>query len=317
MRNFIFIVIAILSFSFTAEAQDPIWINNHAPEDYRGPVIPFGMHKISSVPGKGRGMSAIQWLMYNKGDSSFYSVIDTTKEGHQILIKSPLGENVKYEVKSNPSFSSLIYTPREEGFYNIYVIRETEQNGIKIIDIAKGERLNHQCRNGHSYVQKRLQPNYYPDEVPFELIRLRNKNENFHFFVKTTEEVKFKAFLHGKPAGECQITIISGKGWKKNIVSDKNGEFTFKLPSDNVSPISEFKKDERLTYTVMAEVQSIKASDNSETIYRTSYTDDYIPTEALYKSGPYAWILLGTLLFISFIFVVILRKQKKNQYVAP
>ena len=209
----------------------PIWLSNKIPADAKKNIQPSGMHHLASVS-KGRGkVSIVQWLMIGERIETAEHMPFTT--GIEALVFAPSGEKVKHKLDS---LNKLSFPNPEEGFYNGYITVKKVSGDTLYYTIAKGELLNHSCRNGHAHVREMMPSKVYPESIPFEIVRSRMINEDFHYFVASGEEVSFKIMMNGEPAKGVKLKLSTEKGWINSKTSDEYGMVDFQFLQDYFTP---------------------------------------------------------------------------------
>ncbi|MDD1620228.1 MAG: hypothetical protein LUQ11_02010 [Methylococcaceae bacterium] len=119
----------------------------------------------------------------------------------------------------------------EEGYYNAYYTERAVENGVLNVATAKAEILKHNCRLGHNYDRKLVEPGRWQD-APLEIVRLRLPDEDFHTRIRSGNLLKFSVQHQGQPVRGATVRLETQKGWINTAFSDENGIASFQVIQD-------------------------------------------------------------------------------------
>ena len=285
----------------------PIWLSNRIPAEAGRGIKPSGMHHLASES-KGRGkVKIVQWLMLgeNVGDAAYYAQANASIEA---LVFAPSGKRIEHKLDSLNQKTTLSFSNPEEGFYNEYVVSKSVSGDTLYYAIAKGELLNHSCRNGHAHVREMMPYKVYPKDIPFEIVRKRMMHEDFHYFVSSGEKVTYRILLNGVPAKGIRTKLSTQKGWINPKRTDEKGAVRYQFLQDYFTPWQEINNREEYTYVLFANVtipeSGVFGNQSYNYIkYTTSISDAYRPAKTFYQSMFWSIIVLllttvGTILGI-------------------
>lgn len=314
MQKFQISIVIVIAFFLLAPdcvrgQEDYYWLSNTPPPQMKGKFRPIGMHKLSGgTIGRGGKIKIAQWIM--KGSTPESSQYVRQIDGFDAIVINPVGEKVSAEIVEDTFGSYIKFGVDEEGFYNLYLIKKEVTGEQLVLTVAKAEKLHHMCRNGHGYVKKRLPPQTFPEVVPLELVRKRTKREDFHYFVRSGEDIEIVLHSNEAPA-ELAIGFITSNGWSKYI-SGENA-VTFKVVQDYFEPIENFDTDKRLPFIVASTGVIVQSGVFNEQQYgkiqfTTTWTDEYRPSVRLYTSKSYGWIFFAASFLVLSIIIMFYRR---------
>jgi hypothetical protein len=141
--------------------------------------------------------------------------------------------------------NSIQFAMPKEGFYNAYYTERSVGDNTLNINTAKAEALKHNCREGHNYDRKLVNPNQWA-EAPLEIVRLRQADEDFHTRIQSGTLLKFKILHNNQPVKDASVRLETQKGWIKTTQSDADGIATFQVIQDSFpEPEADAKKDSK------------------------------------------------------------------------
>ncbi|RLD24335.1 MAG: hypothetical protein DRI71_02870 [Bacteroidetes bacterium] len=294
----------------------PIWLSNRIPADAERSIKPAGMHHLASES-KGRGkVKIVQWLMQGERveDAAYFVQDSTTIEA---LVFAPSGKKVEHKLDSLNQRTILSFSNPEEGFYNEYVVIKKVSGDTLYYAIAKGELLNHSCRNGHAHVREMMPYKVYPQSIPFEIVRKRMVHEDFHYFVSSGEEISYSILLNGEPANGILTKLSTEKGWINSRRTDDSGEVSFQFLQDYFTPWQEINNREEYTYVLFAkttipEIGVFEGLPYNYIKYTASISDAYRPAKTFYQSMFWSIIVL-LLTTIGTILAVYYYRSRRNR----
>ncbi len=318
---YFFLIILLYSIDLKASDQ-PVWLSNVPPADQEKSVSAYGMHRLCSMKGRrgsGNDIRIIQWV--RKGNtvegSDYISLTDTAS--YQTFVFSPGRKRVMSKLLNMHGKSVLEFVDNEEGYYNAYLIVNKMSGDTLYVDVAKAELLSHSCRNGHKNVRKAVKPKIFPGFVPFEIIRKRKLNENFHFFISSGDQFTYQTLLNGKPVPGVPITLCTKKGWCKREITNKKGEAEFRFIQDYFTHWGEINKRKIYYYLIYSEYTIEESSEYQEQPYRfihysTTLSDGYFPAKTMYLSMVWGLIVFVVSLILIVAGIIIFRERRKKPY---
>jgi hypothetical protein len=312
-----FICFFLLLFAFGTFASEVIWLSGDPPKKASKQVKSIGMQRLAGFRGKRGKETLILWVRSgtNPIESEYLNSTHTSEP--VVFVFSPEEKLIKAELSDGRMGFALTYDGSLEGFYNIYIIERFVHGDTLYVQIAKAEKLSHSCRNGHKGIRPKIPPHSFPGKVPFEIIRKRIPNEDFHTFLASGDEVSFMMLLNGNPVENANVLITTQKQWAKSLKTNKDGEITFQILGDYFSKWKELNNKEiykfllKADYTVIEEgVYNKQAYKNIH--YTCTMTEDYIPSETVYKS--YVWALAVFVFVVTFLsFLIYLNRKRKRR----
>ncbi len=317
----LFLIILLFSIDLETSAQ-PLWLSNVPPANQRKSVSFYGMHRLCTVKekrGGGGPIQAIQWVREGASveHARYLSFTDTA--GYRTFVFSPTRKRVKSQVLSIFGKSVVEYVDNEEGYYNVYLVMRKVLGDTLHVDVAKAELLSHSCRNGHRNVRRAVRPKVYPEDIPFEIVRERRLNENFHFFIASGDRFTYKPLLYGRFVPGIPITMCTEKGWYKKGKTNKKGEVEFQFIQDYFTRWSEINGRTIYYYMVFSEFTTEKSGKLHGRVYRyvhysTSLSDGYFPSQTMYLSLVWGLIVFVVALVVIVAGIIIYRERRKKPY---
>ncbi len=328
MRVFFKIVVitVFIAFYFSntlfSKENNPLWLSNVPPENLKKSVSNYGMHRLCTTKrrrGEGGAVKVIQWIRQGGSveNSSYLNIKDIT--GYNVFGFSPDGEKISVEVVDFNGKGVVEYNNIKEGYYNIYLIMKSVSGDTLFVDIAKAELLSHSCRNGHKNVRRQVKPKIYPEIIPFELVRERELNENFHFFISSGDEFTYKPMFKGEALDNVIVTLSTEKGWTNSKFTNKKGDVKFQFIQDYFTNWSELHGRKIYYYLIYSEfTKKESGSYNGQNYnyihYRTSLSDGYFPSRTMYLSLVWGLIVFIVSLIILTVGIYIYRERRKKPY---
>jgi hypothetical protein len=168
------------------------------------------------------------WL--KQGDSLKDSDYVRVEDGQYLLLDVQNTPHIPQPLQS--AVTSIQFPMPDEGFYNGYFVKQTLDGDKLVITTAKAEVLAHNCRNGHKYDRRLVNPHQWTD-APLEIIRLRLPEEDFHTRIRSGTRVSFKILYQNKPLQGADVRLETNKGWIKTAKTDAEGLVNFQIIQDN------------------------------------------------------------------------------------
>ncbi len=316
MRFKILILSFLLLCSFETFASEVIWLSGIPPKEVAEQIQPIGMQKLAGFRGKRGKETLILWIRSGTNPVISEYLNSTHTEEAEVLVFSPENKIVENKLLNGNKGFALTYDGNMEGFYNIYIIERFVHNDTLYVQVAKAEKLSHKCRNGHKGIRPKMPPLYFPDKVPFEIVRKRIPNEDFHTFLASGDKVTFMMMLNGNPVENANVLITTQKQWAKSLKTNKDGEITFQILGDYFSKWKELNKKEIYKFLLTAdyivnEEGTYKNQPYKNIHYTCTMTEDYIPSETVYKS--YVWALAVFVFVATILSLLIYLKRKRSK----
>ncbi len=181
--------------------------------------------------------------------------------------------------------SSVSFEMPESGYYNLYYLHTFKAPDKEVTKVARYEfkRFDH---GEHPVYDKKKMAAGTIDEVPFDILRLRPKDETFYSRLRTGDEVSFKVLRAGEPVEGAEVTLSTQFGWQKLQRSDKEGIVTFRLIKDYYPEWERYNKRFRERFVVTASFD-----DEDGRRYEATYFGKYTPSSSEYTSYAYGLIV--------------------------
>ena len=275
----------------TGVAADPLWLSDAPPTREWAKKT---RHAHGGPVERGRRGVYVKRLWLRSGatpDGAEY--LQATAGEH--LLRGPEGEALKARPFDAEAGQGLVFPMPEEGFYNAFHVQRRVADGTLRVDVAKAEALKHSCGAGHDrkFTLSRMSPRT-SEAVPFEIVRERLPDEDFHTHITSGDRLVFRVLHRGTPAAGAAVELASQNGWRKRVTTDADGRAAFRMVADYHPDWSEFDKDHRQRYLVTAEYRRETSGEFQGTAYRsaryrTSYAGAYFPAEEGYMSYVYGF----------------------------
>lgn len=308
----LFTIIFLLFFILDFNGQELILTGN-PPRNSSLEIKGSGMQHYAAIRIKGKEKFLLWPVINQNGRQKYLTELDSSFLVFGFL---PNGDPLKIGINEDSAGIFLSYNFDVEGFHVIYLIHKSVSDGVLNIEIAKANRLNHKCRNGHSGIQKKIDWKSYPEIADFEIMRLPIHLEDFHTILKSSNEIYLKTLFKGKPSSNNEILIETSKGWEKKLITDENGEAEFQLITDQFKPVFYgSKKEFYMHFFASKTIDSIGVFNGvefSKIKYSTSLEQEYTFAEEVYKSKLWGFVIFfASLIIISFL-VLFYRKRKEK-----
>lgn len=185
------------------------------------------------------------------------------------------------------------------GFYNAYWVQRAAHDGMLHVHVAKAELLHGTCCAKAVDEEGVAMPIINPN-ASLELVREHYPDEGLFTRIVSGDTVNFTVLSQGKPAAGAKVSMISYKGWRSSQTSDANGRVSFTMIRDYYPSWLEFKKRQKQTYLMAAELAvpdkvTVDGVTYQSAHYTTTLAGNYYPSPHDYRS--YAWGL-GVALFV-------------------
>lgn len=319
LKRRISIIFLLLCFVIKLDASEVIWLSGTPPKNVEKKIQKIGMQKLSGFRGKRGKETLILWVRSGTDLLESEYLNSSLTEKPEVFVFSPDKKLIKAELSAGRMGFALTYDGSMEGFYNIYIIERFVHGDTLYVQIAKAEELSHKCRNGHKGIRPKMPPHSFTDNIPFEIIRKRIPKEDFHTFLASGDEVTFKLLLNGEAVKNANVHITTQKQWAKSIHTNSDGEITFQILGDYFSKWKELNKKEIYKFLLKADYTAIEEGVYNKQAYKNIHytctmTEDYIPSETVYKS--YVWALAVFVFVVTFLSLLVYlnRKRKRRIY---
>ncbi len=322
-RLFWYFFLAILLSSLVLRASDkPVWLSNVPPAHLKKSVSSYGMHRLCTTKrkrGERGAIKVIQWVREGASVQHARYLFLSDTAAYRTFVFSPHKKKVRSKVVNIKGKSVVEYVDNEEGYYNVYLVIKRVSGDTLYVDVAKAELLSHSCRNGHKNVRKAVKPKIYPEVIPFEIVRERHLNEDFHFFIASGDRFTYKPVLNGKPVPGIPVTLCTEKGWSNKEKTDKTGGAEFQFIQDYFTHWSELNRRKIYYYLIYSEFTIDKSGkfqgqDYRYVHYSTSLSDGYFPSRTMYTSLVWSLIVFVVSTIVIVAGIAIFRERRKKPY---
>jgi len=190
-----------------------------------------------------------------------------------------------------------------------------------VLRTAKWLTIHHNCGWGHDHKfnQKRLQPGSL-DKVPLEIVVDDLWAMTFHSTVMSGDTINLSVFSYGQPAAGATVTIISDKGWRKRLTTDKAGRASFQMIRDYYpTSWSLFKrrKPGRLKFSAAHETDSTGTFDGepyNRVKMLSTFSWRYYPAAREYSSLAYGLLVAVITMAASGVGIFFYRSNRSKNY---
>ncbi len=318
LKNVSIILLLFMS-SYVCFAQENIWLSGDPPPQAKHKLRPSGMQHYMAFRNN-RGQEKLILWPRNGETPKGSSYLDSFNTEPKIFVVSPAGDLLEYDLSSSDKGFALTYAFDLEGYHNIYLLWKEVRDETLFVHVAKAERLNHKCQNGHRSISGKIKVKSFPEIVPFEIIRNRFKpTEDFHLILASGNVASFSALENNEAIENVEFIFVTEKGWSKTVNANEKGIAEFQIPEDYFSKMKELNKDETYHFLLTAKYSNSTSGEYqgkaySKISYVCTYAGDYEPSPSLYKSSfwPIIIILFSTLAIGSFIFYS--RRKRRRFY---
>jgi hypothetical protein len=311
-----YLLLALLLLAPIAGAANPsdiLWLSDVAPK--RAKKATDAGHASHDKTGKYKdNMDAV--IGGDEGDSLHSSTKrlwlrqgdDPAKAGYVSAAVLPSEFNL---IDANGNRSQVAQTPmgglahanfefEEMGFYNAHVARESVQDGVLRMQLAKAELLKGSCCMKARDVDPAQTRAISDPTLPLEIVREHKPDEKLFTRIVSGDKINFTVISLGKPLPGAQVTMLTQQGWQRKAVSDGNGRVEFTMIRDYFPAWDDFKRRTKESFVVVAETEKAESGTHqgqpyAKVAYQATLSGKYAPTPHDYKS--YAWGL-GIAVFV-------------------
>lgn len=271
-----------------AHASEPLWLSDKPPDD----AAASRMQRSHGGPVERGPKGVYRKRLWLRSGGSPAEAAYVTSEGElstQLLVPDQSAGKLRQPVDKGPA--QLLFDMPDEGFYNAYLTQRRVVNGSLEITTAKAEVLKHSCREGHDHVRDLIAPNHLSD-IPLEIVRERQSEENFHSRVGFGDNISFLVLSRGEPVAGAEVTLHTRSGWRNTSVSDKEGRVRFTVIRDYFPRWELFNSRYRQEYLAVARLQQdesgrYRGETYSGASYLATLPGHYYPSSRDYASYGY------------------------------
>jgi len=267
------------SISKDTQPKDTIFFVDRKPSLKRGSMHRGMMH----MGGRNQGVPKRKFFLATSSIKRPLCVKDAVGE---IFVLDPDHKLIKPSVKQRECLSVEFEVPKN-GFYTIYYMQDLDD----VINIAKYEYKRFDHQTDEAYDPKKHKA-VTIKEIPFDILRLRSKDESFYSRLRAGEEVKFKVLKDQKPVKGAKVKLTTQFGWSKVARTDENGIAKVKLIKDYMPKKERFNKRFREKFIVTATYK------DGDKLYKISYTNSFVPPRDEFMSVKYSLILISLFILL-------------------
>jgi hypothetical protein len=236
----------------------------------------------------------------------------------ELRIFGPGGAKVRPKVFAAGEGGGFTFSMPKEGFYDAYLVQRRVDGDVLTAAITKAEVLKHSCANGHDRrTTVALMSPRTSNAVPFELVRERLHNEDFHTHIASGDRLGFRVYRDGEPAAGATVRLTTEKGWSKSAVSDADGRVSFQLIADYFPGWKHFDEDRRERFVAQASYTASAQGSYQGHAYRTvryvtTLPGSYYPARTAYLSYLYGLlvVLFAAALSVAGVFLYRLKRTR-------
>lgn len=211
---------------------------------------------------------------------------------------------------------SIKFKMPNNGYYNLFYIDKIVDNDTLYISTAKYEYLRFNHSSDAIYDEKKMSAHSIK-EIPFDILRLREKDETFYHRLYSGNKIRIQAILNSIPIEGANLTLTTLSGWSKTISTGEDGIATFTLLDDYFPKWSNFDKRHKSKFIITASYSQYKKGKINNNIYTnikytTTYPSFYYPGIDGYKSYAYG-LTIGIITFILSGFIVYWYRQRRQK----
>ncbi|MDD3448782.1 MAG: hypothetical protein PHF72_07090 [Gammaproteobacteria bacterium] len=300
-----------------AAATEPLWFSDLPPT---AEWTEKTLRAHGGLVERGRGGVSVKRLWLRAGDDPAHASYLPMPAG-EVVAEGPEREPVAPKPFSAEAGGGIRFEMPEEGFYNAYLLSREVRDGTLETRVVKAEVLMHSCANGHDrrFTEGRMPPRVTAG-VPFELVRERKPDEDFHSRAASGEPIAFLALNQGEPVAGAEVRLISNTGWGKTVITGPDGRAEFRMVRDYFTDWPEFDKRRRQDYLVLAEYRrplegELDGRPYAQAHYSATLAGTYYPAEPEYQSYLYGLgvMLLAATLSVGGVYHYRLRQRRPER----
>ncbi len=267
----------------TVDGETPIYFTDKKPFIQKGKMNHSGMGGMMHGRDANRVPSKKVWLV--TGDDITHPLCVENIQG-RFFVTNVMNEVSIPKVKSKEGCTAISFEMPKSGYYKVYYIAEDEHS----VNVAKYEFKRFDHSSDEKYDKEMMRAKTIP-EVPFDILRIRSKDETFYSRPTTGEKLQFKVLKDKKPIKDAQVILNTQFGWQKHATTDENGSVSFTLIKDYYPDWDKYNKRFREKYTLTARYKDVEGK-----VYAMTLQDEFRPSRSEYQS--YAYGMLITLLLL-------------------
>ncbi len=222
-------------------------------------------------------------------------------------------QRVDANVSAKRGSAVIAVATANPGLYTLYYEEDAVAEGVRCTASAKYELVY--GRHGDK-VDLNLAES---TALPFEIVRVKESDEGLFTRFFSGDNVTFKTMAGGKPQPGVALTLRTGEGWSKRVVSDENGSASFTLIKEYFPAWNEFDKRHEDRFVVTATWTeegngTLGESPYEKHRYVATYPGRYFPEPSSYKSYAYALLFGTAAALLTGIFVYIYRRRRMKPF---
>jgi len=209
--------------------------------------------------------------------------------------------------------ASLTVATRSPGLYAVYYAEDAVKEGVRCTNSAKYE-LTY-GRHGDKVELNRGNTT----ALPFEIIRVKGAEEGLFTHFVSGDTLTFKTMLDGAPKAGVAVTLRTGDGWSRRVVSDANGSAVFTLIKTYFPEWSVFEKRHEDRFVVTAAWTedangTLGEAPYGKRRYVTTYPGRFYPEPSGYLSYAFALLFGTAAALLTGLFVYLYRRRRVRPY---
>jgi Ca2+/Na+ antiporter len=215
------------------------------------------------------------------------------------------GKVIQTNINTKKACTSISIKVPKSGYYTLYYIQDTNSD---FINTTKYEykKINH--GGDEVFNKEKIKPAILK-ETGFDIIRLRNDNEDSFFYsLQAGDILRFRILRDKKPVEGAKVTLETELGWQKSVRSDKKGIVKIGLIQDYNPNWKKFNKRFREKFIV-----TVNYKDKNEE-FKASYTGVFRPSRETYQSYAYGFIIFLILIALLSIGIFIYRYKVQKPF---
>ncbi len=211
---------------------------------------------------------------------------------------------------------SVSFKMPDNGYYNLFYTNKIVDDDILYLSTAKYEYMRFNHSNDAVYDDEKMSAHTIK-EIPFDILRLREKGETFFHRLYSGDKMRVKVILDGKAIEGADLTLSTKSGWSKTIKTDKDGMAVFVLLKDYFPQWNKFDRRYKnkfiLTASYTKNIQGAYDDEEYEKIkYSATYPSIYYPNSSEYKSYAYGLAAaMATMILSGFVIYWYRRRREK------
>lgn len=213
---------------------------------------------------------------------------------------------------------SVSFKIPDNGYYNLFYNDKMIDDDTLYVMTAKYEYMRFNHSNDAVYDEHKMSAHSIK-EVPFDILRLREKGETFYHRLYSGDKIRVQALFEGKPIEGADMTLTTKTGWSKTIKTDKNGIAVFTLLKDYFPQWDKFDRRHKNRFLLTASyTKDVKGEyddeEYSKIIYRATYPSVYYPGLSGYRSYAYGLSAAALAMLLSGFGIYWYRKRRQKPF---